>query len=223
MGSRIPPAHILAVLAWAWVSLGQVQAAPEPLVIPAQGNSWYASADARTDRRILERGIDNWSDLAKPIHTYFWVPNPGTIHISVRARVSTGPSTLRLTLGDTSRTLSLTNTVISRQPVGRFVVPKPGYQRLEVRGLKKSGDAIADIQGFLVSGMPGIRFVRDAFYWSRRGPSVHLKYSIPDGVGDIRYFYSEIRVPKGQDVMGSYFMATGFATATVLGLLGGGS
>jgi hypothetical protein len=47
------------------------------------------------------------------------------------------------------------------------------------------------------------------FYWGRRGPSVHLKYNLPSS--DITDFYSEITVPEGNDVIGSYFMANGFA------------
>ena len=47
------------------------------------------------------------------------------------------------------------------------------------------------------------------FYWGRRGPSVHLNYTMP--ASDITDFYSEITVPDGNDVIGSYFMANGFA------------
>jgi len=47
------------------------------------------------------------------------------------------------------------------------------------------------------------------FYWGRRGPSVHLSYSVPRDQ-KIEYAYSEITVPKDQDPIGSYFMANGF-------------
>ena len=49
----------------------------------------------------------------------------------------------------------------------------------------------------------------DFFHWGRRGPSVHLNYPIPDGV-NAEWFYNEVTVPKGNDVVGSYYMATGF-------------
>lgn len=45
------------------------------------------------------------------------------------------------------------------------------------------------------------------FYWSLRGPSVHLSYQVPDNT---EYFYNEVSVPKGQDPIGSYYMADGF-------------
>jgi hypothetical protein len=47
------------------------------------------------------------------------------------------------------------------------------------------------------------------FYWGRRGPSVHLRYEVPKE-RPLRWAYSEITVPIGQDPIGSYFMANGF-------------
>ncbi|MDR1938005.1 MAG: DUF3472 domain-containing protein [Tannerellaceae bacterium] len=44
--------------------------------------------------------------------------------------------------------------------------------------------------------------------FGRRGPSVHLKPEKP--AGNMEYFYSEIFIPEGQDVLGSYFMCNGF-------------
>ena len=56
-------------------------------------------------------------------------------------------------------------------------------------------------------------FVRDnenhRFYFGRRDPSVHLSYFMPDDV-DVKWFYNELVVDKGDDPIGSYFMANGF-------------
>jgi len=38
---------------------------------------------------------------------------------------------------------------------------------------------------------------------------VHLAYDVPENK-DVQWFYNEITVPEGQDVIGSYFMANGF-------------
>jgi len=48
------------------------------------------------------------------------------------------------------------------------------------------------------------------FYWGRRGPSVHLNYSLPEGT-NAEWFYNEVFVPSGYDIEGSYFMADGFS------------
>ena len=47
------------------------------------------------------------------------------------------------------------------------------------------------------------------FYWGRRGPSVHLNYPV-DSAMRAEWFYNEVTVPPGQDIVGSYFMADGF-------------
>jgi hypothetical protein len=48
------------------------------------------------------------------------------------------------------------------------------------------------------------------FHWGSRGPSVHLNYESPENT-DIEWFYNEVTVPEGEDIIGSYFMANGFA------------
>ncbi len=47
------------------------------------------------------------------------------------------------------------------------------------------------------------------FYWGRRGPSGHLNYDTSVG-NNVSYYYSEITIPIGYDIVGSYFMANGF-------------
>jgi len=55
-----------------------------------------------------------------------------------------------------------------------------------------------------------VYFVKDDFYFGRRGPSVHLRYEIPSEASDIVWFYNELTIPEGNDVVGSYYMANGF-------------
>jgi len=55
-----------------------------------------------------------------------------------------------------------------------------------------------------------VYYVNEEFYWGRRGPSVHLSYKVPEEAADIEYFYNEITVPEGEDIVGSYYMANGF-------------
>ena len=73
-----------------------------------------------------------------------------------------------------------------------------------IRSLKLEGNAI-DNKTTYVKNNEG-----QFFYWGRRGPSVHLSYNVPEGV-NAEWFYNEVTVPTGNDVLGSYFMADGFA------------
>ena len=44
------------------------------------------------------------------------------------------------------------------------------------------------------------------YYWSRRGPSAHVNYTVP---ANGEYFYNEVMVPAGQDVVGLYINGRG--------------
>jgi hypothetical protein len=184
---------------------------PEIAIIPTCGNTWYAHADAVTDRGILDGGVDDWTDLARPMETWFYTQKLGTVDVALKARIPTGRSIIEFKLGEVTHKVTLSNAEYAILPVGRFPITSAGYQRLEMRGIEKTGSEIAEIKSIRVSGLTQLEFVRDAFYWARRGPSVHLNYLLPEDAGETLYFYSEIQVPEGQDVLGSYFMAGGFA------------
>jgi hypothetical protein len=101
-------------------------------------------------------------------------------------------------------------------PFGEFKIEKPGYVRVDLRGSKRQGEAFAEISDLLVSSKTEslkLNYVKTSeggmFYWGRRGPSVHLRYEVPRDA-KLKYAYSEITVPEGQDPIGSYFMANGF-------------
>jgi len=88
---------------------------------------------------------------------------------------------------------------------------------IQIKGLSKTGLEYADIGNVKLSGEAAgekVAFVKnnegEYFYWGRRGPSVHLGYVMPDKT-NAEWFYNEVTVPKGNDVLGSYFMADGFA------------
>ena len=98
-------------------------------------------------------------------------------------------------------------------PAESRMIRDTGYQKYI---LKKTQGAPA-IQSLILSGpatTPPMAYVPNDkgnfFYWGRRGPSVHLNYPIDNNL-DVEYFYNELTVPKGQDRIGSYFMADGFS------------
>lgn len=109
--------------------------------------------------------------------------------------------------------MEISNTDFQTLEAGMFSVEKAGYYFLEIQGKSNTGETIADIDSFTLEGSAlneGITYVKEDFYWGRRGPSVHLNYTAPEGK-DIVWFYNEITVPEGDDTLGSYFMANGFA------------
>lgn len=182
--------------------------------IPAKGNSWVTDAISKNQKMISDTGITNWKDPEPSIQTWFKLEQTGSINIALRAKVSSGKSKIECTLGEKTKNISLSNMAFDTIDIGVFNVAKAGYQSLNLKGLTKSGQTFAEVSDILISGPATggkVYYVREDFYWGRRGPSVHLRYDIPAEASDIVWFYNEITVPEGNDVLGSYFMANGFA------------
>ncbi len=180
--------------------------------VPAGGNSWVVNDAKKGESIISSSGIGPWSDPAVKIRTYFRVDRAGVLRLGLRARGAEGQSTLSCTFNGKSREIKLLSPAWDTLSVGTFQAPQPGYYWLEIQGAQRSGAHFAEIAEILLGGeaASGAIYVKDEFYWGRRGPSVHLRYEIPVAASEAEWFYSEITIPEGQDVEGSYFMANGF-------------
>lgn len=180
--------------------------------IPPGGNSWVVSDEKGKGAAINEQGIQQWSQPSTKINTYVRLNATGELQLGLIAKVSEGSSTIAVSLGGQTKEVTLENTEFSVVNVGSFTVEEAGYQVIEIQGVAKDGDDFASIKSFEVGGpatAKGVTYVKDDFYWGRRGPSVHLTYKTPSDK-DILWFYNEITVQPGQDIVGSYFMANGF-------------
>lgn len=176
-------------------------------------NSWVYQNPEKTREMISKKGITRWTDKNSKIRTYFRIEEPGEIIIGIHARVLKGESTLKLSFNGETKEFSLSDTVYKDLYTGKFTVKKPGYYFTELQGVKKEGESFAEIDKILLSGKAArgkTYFIKDNIYWGRRGPSVHLNYKIPKEADDVVWFYNEMTIKKGQDVIGSYFMANGF-------------
>lgn len=181
-------------------------------LIHPNGNSWVINDPHKNQNMITSEGIRNWSDPHDIIRTYFKTEDSGTILLSLHTHSLTGASKITISLGETIRDVDLHSGDGDRIEIGTFHIAEPGYHFIEMKGIQRTGSVFGNIQAFELSGMTDkmdITYVRDDFYWGRRGPSVHLTYETPEDE-DILWFYNEITVPEGEDVIGSYFMANGF-------------
>lgn len=186
---------------------------PDSISIPVAGNSWVVDRIDNKDRIVTKEGIRNWMNEATVISTFFRVEQTGSIKLAMRAKVPSGASTIRVTFAGQSRDIELSNGDYAPISIGTFHVTQSGYQSLDMQGLFKTARTYADITDVLISGEATrgkVYYVKDDFYFGRRGPSVHLTYKIPETVKDVLYFYNEITIPQGEDVVGSFFMANGF-------------
>jgi len=149
------------------------------------------------------------------VATWFKTGSGGEMKVSLRARSISGESVMRIRYDDQEQQVTIPEGKAFRNlPVVTFRVKEPGYQRLELQGVTREGSVLAEVAGVLIGGEAAsgkVWYVKDEFYWGRRGPSVHLSYKVPAEAGDFRWFYNEVTIPAGEDVVGSYFMANGFA------------
>jgi hypothetical protein len=178
--------------------------------VPIGGNSWTYNGGV-----INNTGLSNWNSSSTSINTYVLIPADGTLKISLLMNPG-GQSTIAVKIQGESKEISIQGTVEKEYFVGEWKNIKKDYLAIELRGINKSDIHYGEMSSIALSGsalIGGPAYVKDNidnyFYWGRRGPSVHLNYTVPANA-NITAFYSEITVPIGNDVQGSYFMANGF-------------
>lgn len=180
--------------------------------IPTKGNSWVMDNLEFNRKMIGEDGIKKWTSAEAKIRTYFKTDKAGTVDVGLLAK-STNSSEIKISVGNSSKIIEITNSAFDTIGVHRFEIAEPGYHFVEIEGLEKSGTFFPEIKSVLIGGevtTGKVWFAKEDFYWGRRGPSVHLGFQVPEEAGDVVYFYNEINVPEGNDILGSYFMANGF-------------
>ncbi len=184
--------------------------------IPVAGNA-FRSAPAPGGSGLRRGGALSWGDDEGVFSIYFHVDRAAKVDLALNARVPEGSSTITAHVGDKAIATSLAGDELASHRIGRFEIDKPGYVRVDLKGDKRTGRVFAEVHDLVVSSdteQLALEYVKtnegNMFYWGRRGPSVHLTYELPSD-RDLQYAYSEITVPKGEDTIGSYFMANGFA------------
>jgi len=185
--------------------------------VSVSGNSFITSVpeNTLTGEVITDYGLGNWTNPNTVISTYFRVSKPGRLYIGLRAKVPDGRSIVKVSLGNTHKNFSLTRNEISDHMAGSFHVSSPGYIKVDIQGVEKTGNYFADVTDIIFGGPAATGeniFANnpDSYYWARRGPSCHLGYILPTAE-DISYFYNEMTIPEGEDKIGSYFMSNGFS------------
>ncbi|MDR2983026.1 MAG: DUF3472 domain-containing protein [Puniceicoccales bacterium] len=174
------------------------------------GGNAYTTVDP-SGAQIRDSGITRWRDPNSVISAYFSIQKPQeNVKVSIRVR---GEATIKVTIAGTEKEISYKNDEFKSVEIGTFSFPVAGYQRVDFTGVSKAGSTYGDISDILLDGVEGgMNYVDNGAitnYWGRRGPSVHMGYELPKDK-DVEYFYNEVHVPTGEDVLHSYFMACGF-------------
>ncbi|MEZ5039531.1 MAG: DUF3472 domain-containing protein [Saprospiraceae bacterium] len=184
---------------------------PLNIAIPTAGNAWVMDNGRYIpSQMVTSEGIRDWNNQQHTIRTFFYMEEAGSLSLGIKAKVPSGTSKVTFTFGNASQTITLEGNEFKNTFIGNFQVESPGYYYVDLAGLAKEGPVYADVNELLLGTESRMKYVKDDFYFARRGPSVHLNFKLPNGVNQVEWFYSELTIPQNQDVIGSYFMANGF-------------
>ena len=177
-------------------------------VVTLAGNAYTTSkGKAYIDENSC--AIRNWDDKESVISYYFKAEKSGKMKIALKAK---GNSRIEVSLLGKKKKVTLNSDELTRVELGTFKVKKPGYIRMDIRGLEiNKGEDFGNVAEVIVSGKvnPVVCVAPDfSTHFGRRGPSVHLGYSLPKE--NIEWFYNEVIVPEEGDIPSSYYMACGF-------------
>jgi len=186
------------------------------ITLPLGGNA-YSSLHQDSERTMSNRGIVNCSNQKEYFTAYFRVAKPGTVIVSLNDKpVVEGQSTLSFSINNQPKEVNFDENKTLDGKIGEWTVKDTGYVALTIKGLSKSGSKFPSLANLAISGSAvegKTAYVKNNegnfFHWGRRGPSVHLNYLQPENV-NAEWYYNEVTVPKGEDILGSYFMANGF-------------
>jgi hypothetical protein len=184
--------------------------------LPLAGNA-FSSFHLDGNKTITNDGIENWTNPQEYFMVYFRVSKLGVLKISIDEPVSiVGKSVLEFGINNELKKIKFNETQKTPIAIGEWKIKDTGYVALKIKGISKSKNSFPSISRLTISGSAiqgKTAFVPNNegnfFHWGRRGPSVHLSYLVPEKV-KTEWYYNEVTVPVGQDIIGSYYMANGF-------------
>ncbi|MDR1742854.1 MAG: DUF3472 domain-containing protein [Dysgonamonadaceae bacterium] len=186
---------------------------PDMRKIPLGGNS-YVSVRGEAER-VTDTGFRAWTHTESVFSTWFRVNKKGDLRLYLEYSADADGNSIEITCKGQTFNLVLPKPRTQKDTVIYIGAINPcgtGYVQVDFHGKIRHGHTFAEPSALIVGGEASkdMNFVGDfSYYWGRRGPSVHLKYTIPENV-TAEWFYNEVTVPEGFDPVGSYFMANGF-------------
>lgn len=184
------------------------------IAVPIGGNAYITQSVSGFTEKINENGLTNWTATSTTISVYFKTGQTGQLDLAIKAKTDpAGNSMIKVLVNGSPFTVNVSGASSKTYFAGTVNIATAGYVKVDLQGISKTGTSFAEVSDIMIGGTAtsaNLIFASDAanYYWSRRGPSCHLSYTVP--TGDMEYFYSELTVPVGEDKIGSYFMANGF-------------
>jgi hypothetical protein len=185
------------------------------ITVPLGGNAWRNDKDT-VGGNISNNGIVNWSNPKANFTAYVRLGRVGKFKLYLDVAAPKGKSKITVSALGAVRKIAVTSSSFNDVYAGEWEAKDTGYVAITIKAISKTDSLFANIHSIQLSGAAignKTTYVKnnegEFFYWGRRGPSVHLGYVTPDSI-NAEWFYNEVIVPKGNDILGSYFMADGF-------------
>lgn len=175
------------------------------------GNAFVTSSNVGADEIIDDNGLANWSSADTVLSVYFCMDSGDSVKVDLVAHLTDGQeSSITVTINGAQFPVTLAGARPKTYPVGEVNVSDPGYVKVDLQGVAKNGECFGYVSGLRVTTTSRLKYANDpdSYYWSRRGPSVHMNYAVP---ANSEYFYNEVTAPTNEDALGSYFMVAGFS------------
>lgn len=179
------------------------------------GNAYVTQLAAGGTETVTATSLSGWTNPNSVFSAYFRLGLTGSLTIKIKAKVPSGNSTIKLTINGTAYNVNLSGKNFTTYNVGTVNIGSVGYVKVDFQGISKTGSNYAEVSDLVISGSAtasDVQYANDPanYYWSRRGPSVHLGYDAGTPASNNEWNYNEVTVPVGEDKIGSYFMANGF-------------
>src|SRR4051794_29274193 len=106
--------------------------------IPLGGNAWV-----HEPAEITDSGLIKWSDAKNAVSIYFSTSVPQTFNLALRLQVPDGNSKISITSGNIHYSKPISNAEFNVINIGKLQVNKPGYVKIDVNGISKTGAVFA--------------------------------------------------------------------------------
>src|ERR1044072_4700837 len=108
--------------------------------IPLGGNAWV-----NKPANITDEGLTQWNDAASVTSIYFRADVAQTFNLFLRAKVNSGKSEISITSNNNKFIKQISNTNFSIIEIGKLNISKPGYIKIDLKGINKTGNIFAHI------------------------------------------------------------------------------
>jgi hypothetical protein len=182
--------------------------------VPIAGNA-YRLANAQERRTITNDGSIALRRADDAYSVYFRVDRACEVQLELVAKANKPGAKFEVQVAEETFGVAADSTDKTTLSVGKAKVKDAGYVKVDIlgKGISENAVTISELRVQSDTADVVVDYVRNnegnMYYWGRRGPSVHLRYSVPRNT-PLQFAYSEITIPDGEDVIGSYFMANGF-------------